>query len=150
MIATGKMREDNRAWRDMYETVNFLLDMHQRLHLLDFVSRYIRFALSVQRDSDHRQRVEEAKLIADEAEKVVPEFAAIREEVASAFVFMTKKRTSRFHLMAVYALAATLRIAATAAKAGVGPAFEVARIVHSSRVGVSTDQLQVWRGDCAA
>lgn len=103
IVIDGEMSEENPAWRATYASVTELLKMHQRLHLVDVVSRFAKYIFAVLADPALRERVNRLDDQMKKASKTSPRFAAVTKDIEDAFRRMVGMRTSGAHMFAVRA-----------------------------------------------
>jgi hypothetical protein len=140
LVACGRMSEDDASWRTLYDGVNFVLNIHQKLHMLDCVSKYMDHMVQVQKNPALRAAIRKAIAREEYAARRIPEFAAARDEIREAFRHLIERRTTRSHKMVLLVLYVTLTLVKISLWSGV----KTARIVRKSVFNPSYDAVLAW------
>lgn len=151
LVAEGKMKEQDEAWRGAYERINFFLRMDQKLDVLDLMWRYVRSQVESERNPKVKLRLEHVRNVEKRAAANVPEFNKVLGEVIRAMLFLVGRRTNWFHRLVLWLFVNVGSLLAT-----VGPATErktAARKVRRSVARPSSDNFVQWQiveTDCFA
>lgn len=137
LVAEGRISENDPGWRNLYDGVNFFLNIKNKLHVLDCVSRYVNHLVAVRNNPQLKSRVQKALSQEEYAARRVPEFARVRDEVRVALRHLISRRTHRGHILGVYVWVLLLRITMSAG-------VKTARDVKKSVVNPSYDDVMVW------
>lgn len=140
LIASGKMTEEDHGWRSLYDSVSFVLNIHQQLNQFDIMKRYVEYLVAVERNPRLRSHIEKAHAQEDYSARRVPEFARARQEVRTAFQYLIERRTTRWHKMLLVGLFARVLLVGIAMSAGVGTARRVSKSVSNP----TYDTLVAW------
>ncbi len=97
LVACGQMEETDEAWRSSYVAVNSLLDMDAKLDAYDVFRHFIGFALRMAREPMLQRKYDLLIRKHRDAEKRIPEYAAVREEMGAAFRHLVRARTTKIH-----------------------------------------------------
>lgn len=149
LVADGKMEEKDPAWQAIYSQVNFLLRMEQRLHLVDFATRYVKSQMQANHNAKYRAQLDRMRKIEAEAVARVPEFGAAIRAVNIGFIHIVHRRTSWVHRVFFWPLVIMSSLFGPNRIRGIRRAKDVRRAV----VHPSPDSLRKWQaaeGACPA
>jgi hypothetical protein len=141
LVASGTMRESDPSWRRLYESVNYLLGMEQKLHAVDVIMRYVRYLSIIEEDPGIRERLEAERREEELAAARSPEFAAVRVEVDAALQHIVVRRTTTLHRAAMTLMKVTAAVVRVAFTLGVDRAKVVVRELGHP----SADHIAGWR-----
>jgi hypothetical protein len=145
LVLDGKMDEDNEAWRSTYHGVNVILGLHEELHGLDCLMKYLRRTVAIERSPVLKRRLDEMRRQEDEAGRAIPEFKKATADAVVAFAHLVRQRTTLWHRTAMMMIVACLALAIVAIRFG----LQVALGARRSMTHPSSDVLKLWDDELA-
>jgi hypothetical protein len=127
LVATGQIAEHNPSWQRAYKAVNVLVSLDQRLHLWDFISKYVRYLERMETDREFRHAREAETLEDKQLAKDVPEYGEVQVAMGRALRHMVNVRTSAWHRATMWILLQFLAVFVVGIRAGAKVAHSVNR-----------------------
>jgi hypothetical protein len=93
LVVCGDLSEDSAAWQRIYRSVNSLLDMHQRLDVVDVVWNLAMYRLALRQDPALREESERIDRERDAEAARVPAFNAVLDKIDKAFFTLVHERS---------------------------------------------------------
>lgn len=93
LVVCGDISEDSSAWQRIYRSINSLLDMHQRIDVVDVVWNLANYNLALQRDPALRAESQRIDRERDVEAARVPAFNNVLDKIDNAFLALVLERS---------------------------------------------------------
>jgi len=144
LIVSGRMREADPAWSNLYRASNALLSMHQELHALDCFWRFLKLSVAIEMDPAKRAWRDQMRHVEDQAAERCPEFAAARDAMVVAFNHLVRRRTRLWHRALLFMLVGFIYSVVALATAGLTAAIVTLRVLRRVADHATSDDLKLW------